>query len=360
MLFSLASAIMKVSSIFSVAALFLGALATDLDVDHDAKGGKCTKPTVRKEWRQFSRKEKKAFVDAVKCLQEPPKYGKATSSIAPTGDTPNVPPYDSSASYFDDFVYAHIDSNIKDHFTAIFLPWHRWYLHTFHEALKKECSYDGVLPYWNWSLDVANMTSAPVYDSDPEVGLGTFGTPITDGAFKDSYRPYPTPHVINRTYTAYPFRTDAFPFNFTQRELAAPDVLTPENIDKLVYGSVGNFTDFAYKLDGARAQGPHNAAHLMMPGDVSNPFWSPNDPLFYLHHANLDCIWARWQNANKKNKKAFGGGLTQDLLNFDTYPVGAPPYANKSDELPTVGLTRPVKVSEVLETTDDYLCYVCK
>ncbi|CAE6488706.1 unnamed protein product [Rhizoctonia solani] len=350
---------MKFTSFLSAATLVLGALAIDLVVDHDtSSSGKCSKPAKRREWRQLSRVEKKAFVDAVKCLQRPPKEGKATSSIAPTGDTPNVPPYNSAASYFDDFVYAHIDSNIKDHFTAIFLPWHRWYLHTFHETLKKECGYTGVMPYWNWSLDVANMTASPVFDSDPESGFGTFGTPITDGALKDSYRAYPTPHVINRTYTPYPFRTDAFPFNFTQRELAAPDVLTPENIDSIVAGSVGNFTDFAFKIDGVRAQGPHNAAHLMMPGDVSNPLWSPNDPLFYLHHANLDCIWARWQNANKKNKRSFGGGLTQDLAHFDTYPVGAPPAATSWHELPTVGLTRPVKVSEVFETTNEYLCYV--
>ncbi|CUA78420.1 hypothetical protein RSOLAG22IIIB_07073 [Rhizoctonia solani] len=353
---------MKVASFISVATLVLGALAVDLSVDELNAGGKCTVPAKRKEWRRLSRKEKKDFVDAVKCLQRPPKDGK--TRIVPTGATPDIPPYNSSASYFDDFVYAHIDSNIKDHFTAtlvVFLPWHRWYLHTFHEALKKECGYKGVMPYWNWSLDVANITASPVYDSDSEAGFGTFGTPLTDGAFKDSYRAYPTSHVINRTYTAYPFRTDAFPFNFTQRDLAAPDVLAPGNIDSIVYGSVGNFTDFAYKLDGVRAQGPHNAAHLMMrPGDVSNPYWSPNDPIFYLHHANLDCIWARWQNTHPENKKAFGGGLTQDLANFDTYPVGAPPLAQKSDQLPTVGLTRPVKVSEVFETTNDYLCYVCE
>ncbi|CCO37850.1 hypothetical protein BN14_12010 [Rhizoctonia solani AG-1 IB] len=352
---------MKLACLLSVAALVLGALATDSEADANAKaGGKCHKPAKRREWRTLSRNEKKAFVNAVKCLQEPYKYGKATSGILPTGDTPNVPAHNPKSSYYDDFVYAHIDSNIKDHFTAIFLPWHRWYLHTFHEALKKQCGYKGVLPYWNWSLDVANMTAAPVFDSDPEVGLGTFGTPITDGAFKDSHREYPTPHVINRTYTPYPFRTDAFPFNFTQRELAAPDVLTPGKIEAIVNGSPGNFTNFAYELDGVRAQGPHNAAHLMLPGDVSNPFWSPNDPLFFLHHANLDCIWAKWQNTNAKNKRAFGGGLTQDLVNFDTYPVGAPPAAKSSTKVPTVGLTRTVEVSEVFETKNDYLCYVCE
>ncbi|KAJ1302853.1 hypothetical protein OPQ81_003155 [Rhizoctonia solani] len=337
---------MKVTTLVSVASLVLGALAADSLVELDiGSNDKCHEPAKRREWRTLSRQEKKAFVDAVKCLQKPPKYGKATS-IAPTGDTPDAPPYNPSGSYYDDLVYAHIDSNVKDHFTAIFLPWHRWYLHTFHEALKKEY--------------VANMTASPVYDPDPEVGLGTFGAPLVDGAFKDASRLYPTPHVINRTYTAYPFKADMFPFSFTQPELPASEVLKPENIDKIVYGSKGNYTDFAYNIDGVRAQGPHNAAHMMMIGDIRNPLWSPNDPLFYLHHANLDCIWARWQNVHEDNRKAFGGGLTQDLANYDTYPVGAPPAASESHELPTVGLTRPVKVSEVFETTNKYLCYVCE
>ncbi|KEP50120.1 tyrosinase tyrosinase: common central domain protein [Rhizoctonia solani 123E] len=352
---------MKVTSFVSVASLALCALAADMSVDLNATiGGKCSQPAERKEWRQLSREEKKAFVDAVKCLQRPPKYGKATSSIVPTGYTPGIPAYNNSTSTFDDIVYAHIDTNIKDHFTALFLPWHRWYVHTFHETLKKQCGYQGVMPYWNWSLDVANITASPLFDSDPEAGLGTFGTPLTDGAFKDAYRSYPTPHVISRTYDPYPFKQDAavFPFSFTHRDLSAPTVLDPKNIDSIVNGSKGNFTDFAYKLDGAKAQGPHNAAHMMLPGDISDPLWSPNDPLFFLHHANIDRIWWRWQNAHKENMKAFGGGLTQDLANYDTYPVGAPPAAKKSDELHTAGLTRPVKVSEVLDTTDKYLCYV--
>ncbi|KAF8753920.1 Di-copper centre-containing protein [Rhizoctonia solani] len=308
---------MKLASLLSVTALALGVFAADSDADSFARGGnKCRQPAKRKEWRTISRKDRKAFIDAVKCLQKPYEYGK-TSGLSPKGDTPGIPAYNSKSSYFDDLVYAHMDSNNKDHFTArkhSMLT--RWYLHTFHDALKQRCGYKGVLPYWNWSLDVANMTSAPVFDADPETGLGTFGTPLTDGAFKNSYRAYPTPHVINRTYTPYLFfggggiaiQNDTFPFNFPHRELAAPNVLAPDNINAIINGSVGNYTDFAFKIDGVRAQGPHNAAHLMMPGDISHPLWSPNDALFYLHHANIDCIWAKWQSANKKNKEPMEEG----------------------------------------------------
>lgn len=57
-----------------------------------------------------------------------------------------------------------------------------------------------------------------------------------------------------------------FPFEFPLKDLPATDSFTGAAIEEIVSGSAGNFTDFAYKIDGVRAQGPHNAAHLMMGG----------------------------------------------------------------------------------------------
>lgn len=112
--------------------------------------------------------------------------------------------------------------------------------------------------------------------------------------------------------------------------------------------------------------------------DLADLAVSPNDVLFFLHHAvrvstystiglptktkefqHLDCIWQKWQQRRSINAKAYGGGLTEDLNNFDTYPVGAPPLANVSSMLPTAGLTRPVAVREVMATKGEYLCYQC-
>ena len=38
------------------------------------------------------------------------------------------------------------------HFTGLFLPWHRWYVHFFESALKSKCGFAGATPYWNWSM----------------------------------------------------------------------------------------------------------------------------------------------------------------------------------------------------------------
>ncbi|CAE6339412.1 unnamed protein product [Rhizoctonia solani] len=334
---------------------------TPLEVTPLVQNAQCEKPAERREWRTLDRSERKAFIDAVKCLGELPHNPKLT----PVGATPDIPSMNLSSSYFDDFVYVHIDSNIKDHFTALFLPWHRWFLHTFHTALKDKCAYGGVMPYWNWSLDVGNITNSPIFDADPESGLGTFGTSaddkweVKDGAFGTTIRAYPVPHVVSRKFNPRPFDNHVFPFGFNAPEMHATQPFAPEAMENIVEGSTGNFTDFAYKIDGVTAQGPHNAAHLMMGGDMGNLLWSPNDPLFYLHHAHIDCIWEKWQDRRPENAMAFGGGLTQDVENYHLYPVGAPPAANFSSLLPTEGLSPPAQVSDMMSTKRSNLCYKC-
>ncbi|KAG9120719.1 hypothetical protein FRC07_003667, partial [Ceratobasidium sp. 392] len=210
----------------------------------------------------------------------------------------------------------------------------------------------------------ANVKASPVFNGSTTYGLGSLGKEangynVTDGVFGNKLRPYSTPHITKRNFTYYPFHQKPFPFDFANPNMSANTTFTPKAVRKVVDGSKGNFTDFAYKIDGKRAQGMHNAAHLMMGGDLSNPLFSPNDPLFYLHHANLDCIWARWQKRRKANENAFSGGLTQDLANYDRYPVGAPPEASLDSDLPMVGLSDPVKVKDVMNTKNKYLCYRC-
>ena len=37
------------------------------------------------------------------------------------------------------------------HFTGLFLPWHRWYVHSVETALRTKCDFTGASPYWDWS-----------------------------------------------------------------------------------------------------------------------------------------------------------------------------------------------------------------
>ena len=43
---------------------------------------------------------------------------------------------------------------------------------------------------------------------------------------------------------------------------------------------------------------PHTAGHGGVGGTMLDVVGSPNDPLFFLHHTNLDRLWWVWQQAN--------------------------------------------------------------
>ena len=59
----------------------------------------------------------------------------------------------------------------------------------------------------------------------------------------------------------------------------------------------GSFTGFQTLLEGAVHGGTHNAVGGDMAGSAS-----PTDPLFWLHHASMDKVWADWQ-ATPNGKK---------------------------------------------------------
>jgi hypothetical protein len=40
--------------------------------------------------------------------------------------------------------------------------------------------------------------------------------------------------------------------------------------------------------------GGHNSVHVFVGGSMS-PLSSPNDPVFFFHHCNVDRLWYRWQ-----------------------------------------------------------------
>jgi tyrosinase len=101
---------------------------------------------------------------------------------------------------------------------------HRWYLTAFEKELRTKCSYTGYLPYWDWSLGMANkyplqlensnfllyridsnnVVASPVFSGSTTHGFGSFGVApdyqVPDGAFATVLRAYPSPHVIARNF----------------------------------------------------------------------------------------------------------------------------------------------------------------
>jgi tyrosinase len=54
--------------------------------------------------------------------------------------------------------------------------------------------------------------------------------------------------------------------------------------------------------------GIHSAGHRALGGDMVDTWTSPSDPLFYMHHSNLDRIWATWQKENPEERQFLVGG----------------------------------------------------
>jgi len=97
-------------------------------------------------------------------------------------------------------------------------------------------------------------------------------------------------------------------------------------------------------------------------GDMGNPYSSPGDPIFYLHHANMDRLWNKWQRANWP---ARSGDIAGPDVQF-AYPwnfFGDIPYNNVTlgYEMDFIELLGPgrrfVKIKEVMDVTSDRLCY---
>jgi len=302
------------------------------------------------------------LIDAVKCLDALPH----TPSLTPTYNTTfaKIPPINTSASYFDDWVYVHMDLNKIIHFTGQFLPWHRAYVKDFETALQEKCGYKGTQPYWDWTLDASNFENSTFWDPDPDSGIGGWGDPnddnqITTGGLAANFTvSYPSPHRIRRSYSPVEAATGR---NFL-------DSITPESQKIMVNGSVGDYIDFQTIFE----SGSHAAVHFMVGGElvgtcpsaavgcIPGTKWSPNDPLFVMHHAMVDKLWYDWQNVNWANFWSYGGGTVNLVHGFvvdPVFPTGGPPFMNFSSLIPTDGIMNEYTIFELMHTKNERLCY---
>jgi tyrosinase len=78
----------------------------------------------------------------------------------------------------------------------------------------------------------------------------------------------------------------------TKAQTTAAVAMSPYDAPPWNVSSSG-FRNRAEGWQGADAPALHNRVHVWIGGDMS-PSTSPNDPVFYLNHCNVDRIWERW------------------------------------------------------------------
>ncbi|KAK2602166.1 hypothetical protein N8I77_008720 [Diaporthe amygdali] len=317
----------------------------DLHNRDEIVAANCSNPDSRREWRSLSTTEQEEYISAVQCLATKPSRLNLTTTL------------------YDDFPYIHNELNNKIHFVASFLPWHRWFVHIYEQALQDDCSLTFAMPYWDWSLDAGHLQDSPILSGSPTTGFGGTGpggfvspsrpNPLTscvpDGAFANLtvayYAGASRPHCLNRGFadgvveTEHPERAaNMSAYYYTPAFLAN---MTESNDE---------FVPFWRALE----DGPHGAIHNVIGGDMV-PGTSPNDPLFMLHHAQVDRLWWLWQ-AEDWAARAVDFGDNRDQVD-DPSAAAAAEQATLGDELAFLGLGADVTVKDVMTTESSLLCY---
>ncbi|MFN6560903.1 MAG: tyrosinase family protein [Nostoc sp. ChiSLP01] len=222
------------------------------------------------------------------------------------------------------------------HGNAGFLPWHREYLRRFEKALQS-VNRKITIPYWDWTdpraIDVifqpgflgTNGTGTTI--NVP--GAGTFsGGSVQYGNFSlaDGWVLNDNLHIDQVTNASLGTSLIRFlkipPAN--NYPLPQTEINNLFNIKDYLQFRSAMEGDIAVDKDGNETPGvfTHNYLHglvggvlvdltqfppplLQRLGTMSNVPGSPNDPIFWLHHANVDRLWAEWEEKHCSKKPCY-------------------------------------------------------
>jgi hypothetical protein len=148
--------------------------------------------------------------------------------------------------------------NTCQHNTTFFLSWHRMYVCFFERILRKASGMPGLgLPYWNYSDSAdPNARFLPAAFRSP----ATAANPLYDGT-----------------------RNSAL--NAGTGQLSASAV----SLASCIPGPTG-FYPFSGNINGT----PHGVVHSSIGGDMGLFETAGLDPIFWMHHCNIDRLWNRW------------------------------------------------------------------
>jgi len=207
-----------------------------------------------------------------------------------------------------------------------FLSWHRYFLYRF--ELQLQSYVPGLmLPYWDWS-DPASLMTDTFLGPDGSggsniVNSGYFAqdAPGTGGNLSPS--PAWWPVGLNGWNLHSGFGTLAGPLT---RNLSAPGSL-PSVTDLQDTLALTTYSGFQNTLESgsglASGNQMHNGIHTWFGSGSSHMATltgSPFDPFFYLHHCNIDRLWAMWQADGHAIEYPTTGGDSQHHDTDIMYP----------------------------------------
>jgi tyrosinase len=359
----------RTASIACALGLAVAGLAACGSDDGGNSGGE-SEAIVRQAAQELSAEERRELVDAILELKRMDSPFEGYEKL----------------SYYDTFVKWHKDAFDCDEQTAHmgpnFLPWHRHFLLLFEQALSEAAGKPIALPYWDWtdpdSTNAVFREDLMGGNGDPEQGFALTSGPFRRGEW--------------RIEVVDPKANDPLQLRYLVRQIGTfPGIETlpsPKEVDEALARPVYDvvpFNDqsdpeqsFRNALEGWRNEigqecengllapiaGPgaskhelHNGVHLWVGGlegerqgtmDLNT---SLNDPVFWLHHANIDRIWQAWIEEHGEVYEPTGGwpardqNLNQPMIPFDEVGEDVTPRSMLDidrlgygyDELPRAG-----------------------
>ncbi|KAJ3402875.1 hypothetical protein HDU80_004654 [Chytriomyces hyalinus] len=248
---------------------------------------KCTTEVIRKDFRDLTAEEQRSYFLALNIL-------KASPSMMGYG------------SKYHDYVRAHATGGVWYHSTPMFLPWHRAFLRQFElECQKVLQNSTFALPYWAWGADSNSwfLESTGILNSTVFGTTGAAGDAagcVTDGLVGNWTSSLGT--CINRYFDPEGLNGDAVYDEVTMLGILHTNPFTDADYT--------NYNDFVQYLGI-----PHGIFHMLVSGASDAGTYgtigmighSPDDPVFFLHHGNLDRYWKYWQKLNPTLGTAYIG-----------------------------------------------------
>ncbi|PVU97241.1 hypothetical protein BB561_000670 [Smittium simulii] len=250
---------MKISILYNVV---LSSLTIFSSVNAQGSGQKCSRLVERKEIRDLSPQEWSQIRSVLNKLQQDGTFERITT--------------------------LHTEQFPIGHNCATLFPLHRQIVRDFEKAGQV---YDSnfFVPYWDAARDFQDPANSGIFNNNL---IGGNGNPMSDNCVTDGLQSkwsmaYTTPHCLRRV--------------FNGGNNSIKPWYSPEYISSILQTSA-DYEKFREAMEFTI----HGAVHLGFGGEMIT-MQSSNDIGFYLHHANLDRLWWKWQNSNPNNLMSYGG-----------------------------------------------------
>ena len=256
----------------------------------------------RKNVKNLTPDEKKRFAQAVMKLKD--------AALHPSTLHPG------SQSRYDDYCELHkmammaeVDSGSTlvtpgwAHRAPAFFPWHRELLYRFELDLQS-IDPDITIPYWDWCQ--AQTSASPGWPFTYAF-LGPNGSGADHRVHREPGAPSPYPHGFDPDNWTILVKDNASDPDFLNRNFGSDP--TAPNLPPFSSGSGSEISVLGRaNYDASPWQGNtgatsfragaeislHNLVHRWVSGTMLL-MTSPNDPVFFLHHANIDRLWNIWE-----------------------------------------------------------------